>query len=109
MTDCHAKVRFATKEFAESVIREQQSHRVYVPKAGQQHRAYFCRIHGAWHTGNSRAQQRWEPSNAQQDTLGRLSHLRGLLIAEFGATKRPDTWRGVRALSGAIRHLQTHP
>lgn len=109
MADCHAKVRFATKAFAEQVVREQQRHANYRATVGMSHRAYFCALHSCWHTGNSTAQQRATASTPQLDSIGRLAYLRTLLVAEYGTAQDVNTWRGVRALSGAIRHLQNNP
>jgi hypothetical protein len=109
MAECHGKSRFATREFAEQVITAQRTAANDHYVRARQHRAYFCCECACWHTGHSATAPRGDTSTPRLDTIGRLAHLRGDLVAEYGATQQSDTWRGVRALTGAIRYLQTHP
>ncbi len=100
---CRSKVGFATREFAEQVVAEAQ-HREH-PARWATLRPYLC-FCGSWHTGHSDPQRRQPGSNSTTDALGRLRELRAVLIADYGRTKNPKIWQGVRALSGAIRFLQ---
>lgn len=104
---CNAKQRYATKAFADQVVQDfaRRAQR-YQPKAGDTLRAYYCPDHGCWHTGHSRDAQRAAPSNARQETIGRLTHLRRDLVERYGQLKEPDDWAGVRVLTRAIHHLQ---
>ncbi len=109
MTDCHAKVRFASKEFAELSIREHQAKAGYRAASGMQHRAYWCVRHGCWHTGNSTSAQHLRSISAGEDALALIQALRLSLVNYYGQTKDVRLWSGVRALTGAMKHLQANP
>lgn len=74
-----------------------------------QHRAYWCIRHGCWHTGNSTSAQHFSSITPAEEATAILQRLRQDLIADYGRTKDPQLWVGVRAISGAIVHLTRHP
>ncbi len=106
---CHAKNRYATKAFADMVAAQQRGRHGHHGAKAVFLRAYYCSDCCAWHTGHSKREALNGPSDARQDAIGRLSHLRSGLITDYGCTLNRDAWDGVRALSGAIRFLQQHP
>jgi hypothetical protein len=103
---CKNKQRFATKADAEATIRELAWHDH--PLRTRKLKPYFCNVHGCFHVGHSSlapgVPQR-PPNWTTGEALGRLYSLRASLIMSYGQTRDPRDWQGVRALSGAIKHL----
>lgn len=103
---CHAKVRYTTREFAEEIAREQRTRLGHHAVKAASHGAYYCEVHGAWHTGHASRPSARSHSTATSDAIGRLRHMRDTLVQSFGQTHNPRDWDGVRMLARVIIHLQ---
>lgn len=106
--NCHSKTRYLTRELAdEQAVRQgQTANRFNDPARASRRRAYYCPVHGCWHIGNGRDAPYDARLTATTDAIGRLHTQRQRLLDEYGRSHSPAAWAGVRALSGAIKHLQ---
>lgn len=103
---CAAKRTYPTRRVAEAAKRDlaRDEH----PAKAATLRAFYCRFHGAWHIGHRRAVATDTYWAGHTDCVRTIMLLRGLreeLITDYGTTEQPDDWRGIRALTGAIRSL----
>ena len=106
LRQCRAKVRYATKEEAERSAEHQRVALRPDPQRVAQIRAYYCPLHGAWHTGNGPRQVYQIANDPTVEAIGRLHTLKHAAIQNYGASRDPREWEGVRILTRVIQHLQ---